>query len=89
MIAILLGRLQMTVDECIERFESYAEDIFDNKDGVSGKLHQLGMPLRGPKSREKGLEKALQRALLEFDPSPIGEEWKKDRFVLPGSSCHT
>jgi len=79
----------MTVDECIERFESYAEDIFANGDGISGKFNPLGMQFRGSKYREKGLEKALQRAILEFDPSPIREEWKKDRFVLPGNSCHT
>ncbi len=88
MIAILLGRLQMTVDECIERFQLYAEAIFANEDGISRMLHPLELPFRGVKSREKGLEEALHKAVLEFDPSSDGEEWRKDLFFLSGDSCN-
>jgi hypothetical protein len=82
----MLGRLKMTVDECLDRFLQYADQIFSHK-----RLFWLLAPIRDLSTRysEKHIKKAIGKAVGDFDPSPSGESWKKNLFAFQGDRCKT
>lgn len=72
----MLGRLGMTVDECIAKYLEYTKEIFSHRRWLSG-----GGFLR-PRYSQKRLEQATRRTVGEFDPSPRDEKWRRNIFSL-------
>ena len=60
LIAIMLGRLEMTVDECIEKYISLSRSVFRSQ-------HMFSVSWRGkiqPRFRTADLERAIQEIIL-------------------------
>ena len=81
----MLGRLQMTVEECIERFLAYSDEIFAHP-RLSAKL--LG-PFSASKFDEEKIQQATRRLVNDFDPTPDHEKWKRNVFGTPDIRCKT
>lgn len=65
-IAIMLGRLLMTVDECLRAYENLADSIF----GHPRHVHMRNtLIVRRPKYRHKNLERAIKEIIGENHPS--------------------
>jgi hypothetical protein len=80
LIAIMLGRLEMTVEECIQRFSAYANTIFSHP--------RLGSRLLwASKYSKKRLIEATRLIVGEFDPTADSEKWRRNLFSVPGGQC--
>lgn len=79
LIAIMLGRLHMTDDECIETFRAWSESVFGH--------HRLIRPPSRPKYSERVLYQATKRIIDSFDPSAESEKWKRNIFAASDESC--
>ncbi|KAI1149764.1 hypothetical protein F4825DRAFT_453150 [Nemania diffusa] len=81
LLAIMLGRLEMTVEECFETFSAYAEEIFYHR------IRFLGFLL--PKYSDKRLVRAVRHIVGDFDPSPDREKWRGTIFKDTSGLCRT
>ena len=79
----MLGRLCMTVDECIAKYLEYTKEIFQRPRWFS-----VGGILRSRYS-QKRLIQATRRIIGEFDPSPKGEGWRRNMFSSSDVPCKT
>ena len=79
----MLGRLGMTVDECITKYLEYAKAVFEHAHWFSG-----GGYLR-PKYSQKRLIQATRRIIGDFDPTSKGEQWKRNMFASSTAPCKT
>jgi len=78
----MLGRLEMTLDECINNFSAYADMVFSHP--------RLGSWLAfTSKYSEKRLIRATRLIVGEFDPTPNSEKWRRNLFSVPGGQCKT
>lgn len=77
----MLGRLEMTVEECFETFSAYAEEIFYHR------IRFLGFLL--PKYSDKRLVRAVRHIVGDFDPSPDREKWRGTIFKDTSGLCRT
>ena len=77
LIAIMLGRLEMTIGECIYKFVQYAGDIFSHPKH----LIPLGTSVSLPKYNEKVLNHATQQLVSEFDRSSKDNQWRQSLFA--------
>jgi hypothetical protein len=69
LIAVMLGRLRMTVPQCLEIYREVGNDLFGHRRSV--------LPL-ATKYRHKPLEKAVQRIVSEYckhHPDCGGQDW--------------
>lgn len=81
----MLGRLEMTIEECMERFCAYSDAIFTHS-SLSARL--LG-PLSASKYDGDKITQATRRLVGDFDPTPSHEKWKRNVFGAPHSRCKT
>lgn len=81
LLAIMLGRLAMTVDECIQEYERYVKIIFQHprKITMSGFLRSK-YPLYP-------LTQATRRIISDFDKSTEDVGWRRSIFASPSSKC--
>ena len=87
LIAIMLGRLKMDVEEGLSAFEIYANDIF----GQPRTFHALNfifLPNR-TKYGKKQLEKASRNAVKDFGQDQDGRVWETNTFAAPYDHCRT
>lgn len=85
LIAIMLGRLEMTVEECIERFCAYSDAVF-----VRSSLRNIRRwPFSAAKYDGDTITQATRRLVRHFDPTPDHEKWKRNVFGTPHSRCKT
>ena len=66
LITIMLGRLEMSVDECIEAYSNLAADVFGEK------LHRLPVNIKGKvqsRFNSEKLKSAIQKAVMESGAS--------------------
>ena len=85
LIAIMLGRLEMTIEESIERFCAYSDTIF-NHPRLSARL--LGRLWASKYDADK-ITQATRRLVGDLDPTPSHEKWKRNVFGGPHSRCKT
>lgn len=70
LIAIMLGRLEMDVDECITAYNNLTKAVFGEK------LHKLPMSLKGfikPQFDSATLERAIKRVIASRGISETAE----------------
>ncbi|CAG7941661.1 unnamed protein product [Penicillium salamii] len=85
LIAIMLGRLQMSVQECLDTYDSVMKDVFG-----SGWLHtHIGKPLdyltKGEFYSAGQLEKVIKKLLDK--KLPVGQNAENALLLDEGSSC--
>jgi hypothetical protein len=85
LIAIMLGRLEMTIEECIERFCTHLDAIF-NHARLSARL--TGRLLASKYNADK-ITQATRRLVGDLDPTPDYEKWKRNVFGAPHGRCKT
>lgn len=83
LIAIMLARLNMTDQQCIDTFQTYAENIFSQT-----LLHRVfGVFPTGYKYSSKSMIRATNLVVGSFDPTPEGQKWKRNMFAAPNTRC--
>ena len=85
LIAIMLGRLEMTVEDCTKRFEAYAREIFSHRRLASRLLTSFFKPMY---SHER-LVRATKELIADFDPSAERDKWRRNVFSAPNARSHT
>ncbi|TGJ79040.1 hypothetical protein E0Z10_g9733 [Xylaria hypoxylon] len=85
LIAIMLGRLEMTVGECIERFSIYTNIIFSHPRLRS----QLFGKILPPKYHKRRLVRATKEIISDFDPTTENDKWRRKTFSIPNGRCKT
>ena len=83
LLAIMLGRLEMTVDECFDRFRACADEIFRHPRPFS-----FLRPLTVKYSDER-LIRGVRHIVGDFDPSPDSEKWRRTIFKDTSGRCKT
>lgn len=78
LIAIMLGRLEMTVEECIDAYKKMMRQVFEKKDNRSVLKKLSGVT---PRFSSKELENAI-RQVLELRGVSADE-----KFEVKGSKC--
>lgn len=71
----MLGRLRMTIDECLQKYGDFMNEIFHSEHGKVGKLASLA--LHGSYYQAHELEKVIKGLLVSqnFDPeAPLLED---------------
>lgn len=79
----MLGRLNMSDEQCKETFRTYAESIFQRhrrRYGVFG-------PLITSKYSEESIIQATKHVVGSFDPNPESQKWKRNMFAAPAERC--
>ena len=81
LLAIMLGRLAMTVDECIAEYQCSLKEIFCNpwKITMNGFL-RFKYPL-------SSVEQATRRIVSDYDKSTEDDGWRRNNFAFPSSRC--
>ena len=85
LIAILLGRLKMSEDQCMESFQKYADEIFSRR----GLFKRFVPTHLLPKYGSDRINQAIKMVVGNFDPSPDSHKWKRNLFAVPGEKCKT
>jgi len=88
LIAIMLGRLQMTVDDAIKGFKKYCRDIFSHPRLFGGPT-TFALLLNRDKYDQKVFEQAMKDLVDEFNPDPGGHIWSHNLFAAPEDRCKT
>ena len=86
MIAIMIGRLHMTIDECIESFKSYGDDVFPHARSIP--ILQF-LFLDRPKYGEKPISKAIKKVVERYRPESEKHMWKQHTFAASRDQCRT
>lgn len=84
----MLGRLQMTVNECIESFKAYGEAVFTQ----ARLIHTLQFPflfLNRPKYGDKSVRKAIEKVVQRQEPDAEKKVWKQYTFAASHDHCRT
>lgn len=86
----MLGRLKMTVDECMEAFKDYGDDVFRHP-RVTHLRNELGLGwlfgLRRSKYGHKSSITAIQKAVQDSEPD--SGAWKHTTFAALEDHCKT
>lgn len=85
LLAIMLGRLKMSEDQCLESFRKYADEVFSHRQLVR-RFHWRHM---FPKYGADKIDRAIQMVIGNFDPSPDSHKWKRNLYAVPGEKCKT
>jgi vacuolar-type H+-ATPase subunit B/Vma2 len=83
LIAIMLGRMEMTVDESIRRFREYSAEIFRSP-RLSGRIFS---GLLRPRYRPENIVRATKLIVGDFDPTLPEDKWKRNSFAAPNAKC--
>lgn len=84
LIAIMLGRLEMSLDQCLETFRTYTDEVFGHPQPL---YRALGSRFLHKYSDER-LIRATQTVVGIFGPCPDDPE-KRSLFAAPGGKCKT
>lgn len=88
MIAIMLGRLQMTVEESIESFKGYGNEVFTHARLVHTLQFRFSF-LNRPKYGEKPVRKAIESIVQRYEPDPEKKLWRQYVFAAVHDQCRT
>ena len=83
LIAIMLARLNMTDQQCIDTFQTQAENIFLLQKPL---FKVFGVPFT-TKYSSKSIIRATKVVVGHYDPTPEGQKWKRTRFAAPNTRC--
>ena len=83
LIAIMLARLNMTDQQCMDTFQSHAESIFNHRQS----LYKIFGALFTTRYSAKSILRATKLVVGEFDPLPEGQKWKRNMFAAPAARC--
>ena len=83
LLAIMLGRLEMTIDECFNRFYAYGKEIFSHPKPFSF-LRFLTV-----KYSDERLIRGVRHIVGNFDPLPDSEKWRRTIFKDTSGRCKT
>lgn len=83
LIAIMLARLNMTDQQCLDVFQAHAENMFLRRQP----LYRIFGPLYTTKYSSKSITKATKLVVGEFDPTLGGQKWKRNMFAAPNARC--
>lgn len=83
LIAIMLARLNMTDQQCIDMFQIHAENIFLSKKP----LYRVFGAFFTPKYSSKSIMRATKLVVGHFDPTSEGQKWKRNMFAAPNTRC--
>lgn len=72
LIAIMLGRLRMTVDECIEAYSSLMEKVFEKREN---RTYVAILRRERPRFSSKALEDAIKSVLISRNV-PVDEKFE-------------
>lgn len=76
----------MSVDQSLDSFRTYADEIFGHPQPLSRVLGRL----LAHKYSDERLIQATGALIKNFDPIPNGNKWSRTRFDAPGSNrCKT
>ncbi|KAI1126751.1 acyl transferase/acyl hydrolase/lysophospholipase [Nemania abortiva] len=90
LIAIMLGRLKMTLKDSMDKFREHSSEIFRHPrlpHRIFGTFSAF--ILGSPRYSEKRIVDATQTVVEEFDPSPDSKKWRRDIYSSPGDRCRT
>ena len=86
MIAIMLGRLRMTVDECITSFKEFGNGTLARP----RLLHTYtNLPLVLSKYGERTIDKNIQRVIDDFVPGEEKASGQQHTFAALDDKCKT
>lgn len=83
LIAIMLARLNMTDQQCIDTFQIHAESIFLRSRllyGIFGRLFTT-------KYSSKSIVRATELVVRSFNPLLNDQKWKRNMFAAPNARC--
>lgn len=83
LIAIMLARLNMTDQECMDMFQTHTESIFLHRQP----LNRIFGPLCTTKYNSKSVERATKLVVGSFNPFSEGQKWKRNMFAAPSARC--
>ena len=86
LIATMLGRLKMDIDQCIRCFEVYAADILEHPRFLATLM--FGIRNR-PKYSISNVENALIKVVKTYGMDGGGPTWAKKLFAAPYDHCRT
>ncbi|KAK0512034.1 hypothetical protein JMJ35_005162 [Cladonia borealis] len=78
LVAIMLGRLNMTEEQCKETFRTYTESIFRHH---RGRRYAFSAGPITSKYSGESLVRATKDVIRSFDPTPESEKWKRNMFA--------
>ena len=84
----MLGRLQTTVEECLESFKAYSNDVYTH----ARLVHTLQFPfsfLDRPKYGDKSVRKAIENVVQKCEPGPEEKLWRQYTFAAQHDQCRT
>jgi hypothetical protein len=83
--AIMLGRLRMNVDDCIERYPTLANKVFGKKRSIAGRI------TTGAKFNEGNLEEAIKEIVKSRVPQSTNgsENSEYHEYPSPRDLCKT
>jgi hypothetical protein len=83
-LAIMLGRLRMTIDECIEEFVKVGNNVFGKPRWFS-----VRVPLFFPRDRfDSGKLENVMKDLVKRRSKEL-PGWRADLFASPSEMCKT
>ncbi|KAJ8127162.1 hypothetical protein O1611_g6476 [Lasiodiplodia mahajangana] len=85
LIAIMLGRLDMTVDECLGKFKKYATTLLC----YTGLSWGDSGTLRMRKENEHKLVPAIKEVVNDFNPTAEKDKGRRKMFSFPNGRCKT
>ena len=85
LIAIMLGRLRMHIDQCITSYEIYANNIFGHPRRFSSLLALRDRTKYG----RKMFERASKKVVDDFGQDRDNRKWKINTFAAPQDHCRT
>lgn len=86
LIAIMLARLKMTDQQCIDTFQTHAERLFLYRQPLYKIFGAIGA-IFTTKYSSKSIIRATKLVVGNFDPTPEGQKWKRNMFAAPNARC--
>lgn len=83
LIAIMLARLNMTDQQCMDTFQIYAESIFLHPQS----LNRIFGPFYTTKYSSKNVIRATKLVVGSFNPLSKDQQWKRNMFAAPNARC--
>ncbi|KAI1329800.1 hypothetical protein F5Y16DRAFT_365323 [Xylariaceae sp. FL0255] len=85
LIAIMLGRLEMSIDECIKTWRQSTTTILSQH-----RRSWFGLPaVFPPRYKSEVLARIVNKVTDEFDPTDEDDRWRRNTYGNPQSQCKT
>ena len=79
----MLGRLEMSVEQCVEWFRNYADEVFGHPRLLSRALGRVILP----KYSEERSTRAILNAIEDFELSKDSVQWDQTLFAQDRTHC--